>query len=187
MRPAFEETVMMTEESPGAGADYAADVAFPPFDPTYFASQLFWFAISFALLYMLLSRFVLPLIGGAIEERRDRIADNLDAAAQMKAQADETVKAYEKELADARARAQSVAAEAKAEADKEIADATREADAELDARLAEGEARIHEMREKALKEVRSIAAGAAASVAERLAGLEISDADAKKAVDAVKG
>jgi len=177
----------MAQESPGAGAEYAAEAAFPPFDPTYFASQLFWFAISFVLLYVLLSRFVLPRIGGAIEERRDRIADNLDAAAEMKAQADETETAYEKELADARARAQSVAAEAKAEADKEIAEATREADAELDAKLAEGEARIREMREKALGEVRTIAAGAAAAAAEHLAGLEISEADAEKAVEAVKG
>ena len=177
----------MAQASSGTGAEYAAEAAFPPFDPTYFASQLFWFAISFVLLYVLLSRFVLPRIGGAIEERRDRIADNLDAAAEMRDQADETVKAYEKELADARARAQSVAAEAKAEADKEIAEATREADAELDAKLAEGEERIRKMREKALGEVRSIAAGAAASAAEQLAGLEISEADAEKAVDAVKG
>lgn len=178
---------MMADESTGAGAEYAAEAAFPPFDPTYFASQLFWFAISFVLLYVLLSRFVLPRIGGAIEERRDRIADNLDAAADLKAQADETEQAYQKALSDARARAQAVAADAKAEADKEIAEATREADAELDARLAEGEARIRDMREKALGEVRSIAAGAAASVAERLAGLEISESDAAKAVDGVKG
>lgn len=178
---------MVAEDPHGAGADYAAEAAFPPFDPTYFASQLFWFAISFVLLYVLLSRFVLPRIGGAIEERRDRIADNLDAAADMNAQADETVAAYEKALADARARAQSFAAEAKAEADKDIAEATREADAELDAKLAEGEARIRDMREKALAEVRTIAAGAAAAAAQHLAGLEISDADAEKAVDAVKG
>lgn len=178
---------MLTEEPSGTGADYAAEAAFPPFDPTYFASQLFWFAISFALLYVLLSRFVLPRIGGAIEERRDRIADNLDAAASMKAQADETVKAYQTELAEARARAQAVAAQAKAEADKEIAEATREADAELDAKLAEGEERIRKMREKAVGEVRSIAADAAAAVADRLAGLEVSEADAGKAVDAVRG
>jgi len=165
------------------GADYVAEAAFPPFDPTYFASQLFWLAISFALLYLLLSRFVLPRIGGAIEERRDRIADNLDAAADMKAQADETVKAYEKELADARARASAVAAEAKADADKEIAEATREADEELDAKLAESEQRIQKSREQALAQVRTIAAEAAAAAAERLGGLDISESEAESAVD----
>lgn len=173
----------MTAPQTPASADYAAEAAFPPFDPTYFASQLFWLAISFALLYLLLSRFVLPRIGGAIEERRDRIADNLDAAADMKAQADETVKAYEKELADARARASAFAAEAKADADKDIAEATRKADAELDAKLEESDQRIKESRDKALAEVRTIAAGAASAVASHLAGLDVSEADAENAVD----
>lgn len=163
-----------------------AQAAFPPFDPTYFASQLFWLAISFVVLYFLLSRFILPRIGGAIEERRDRIADDLDAAASMRDQANETVRAYEKSLADARARAQSVAAAAKAEADAEIAEAVREADARLDAQQAESEARIREARDAALKEVRSIAAGAAAAITDHLAGLDVSAADAEKAVDAVR-
>jgi len=177
---------VIVQDYHGEGADYAAEAAFPPFDPTYFASQLFWLAISFTLLYFILSRFILPRIGGAIEERKDRIADNLDAAAQMKAQADETVEAYEKELADARARAQAVAAEARAEVDKDIAEATREADAELDAKLAESETRIQAARETALSEVRTIASEAAAAAAEHLGGLEVSAADAEKAVDAAR-
>jgi F-type H+-transporting ATPase subunit b len=177
----------MALDSTTQGAEYAADAAFPPFDPTYFASQLFWLAISFALLYFVLSRFILPRIGGAIEERNDKIADNLDTAAQMKAQADETVEAYEKELAEARARAQAVAAEAKAEVDKEIAEATREADAELEAKLADSETRIQAARDAALAEVRTIASDAAAAAAEHLGGLDVSEADAAKAVDAARG
>ena len=177
---------MIEQDYHGEGAEYAAEAAFPPFDPTYFASQLFWLAISFTLLYFVLSRFILPRIGGAIEERRDRIADNLDAAAQMKAQADETVDAYEKELAEARARAQAVAAEARADVDKDIAEATREADAQLDAKLADSETRIQAAREAALLEVRAIASEAAAAAAEHLGGLDVSAADAEKAVDAAR-
>lgn len=165
-----------------ADAAYAGEAAFPPFDPTYFASQLFWLAITFGVLYVLLSRWVLPRIGGAIEERRDRIADDLDAAAQMKSQGDDAVKAYERSLADARAKAQSVAAEAKADADKKIGEEMKRVDAELEAEQDEAEARIREMRENALTELDSIAAGAAAAVAEQLAGLEVSDDDAAKAV-----
>jgi len=169
-----------------AHAAHGAEAAFPPFDPTYFASQLFWLAISFFVLYVLLSRFVLPRIGSAIEDRRDRIADDLDTAAQLKAQADETVRTYEKSLADARAKAHSVAAEAKATADAEIAEAIRQADADLEAKLEQSEVRIREARDTALGEVRSIAAGAAAVAVEHLAGLEVSEDDAAKAVDAVK-
>ena len=148
-----------------AGYETAADVSsgvdFPPLDPTYFPSQLFWLAITFIVLYVLLSRWVLPRIGGAIEERRDRIADDLDAAAQMKSQGDEAVKTYQKNLADARARAKSVAAEAKADADKQIAEEMKKVDEELEAEQNEAENRIREMREKALGELDAIAAGTA--------------------------
>jgi F-type H+-transporting ATPase subunit b len=179
----------MAPDPHSESGDYAAEAAgvFPPFDPTYFASQLFWLAISFAVLYILLSRLVLPRIGGVIEERKDKIADDLDAAAQLKAQADETVAAYEKELTEARARGSKTAAEAKAEADAEIAEAIAEADRELDQKLTDSEHRIAELRAEALAQVRSIASDTAIAVAEHIAGLDVDAAAADKAVDKVRG
>lgn len=168
------------------GAGYAAEAAFPPFDPTYFASQLFWLAISFAILYFLLSRWLLPRIGSAIEERKDRIADDLDAAAGLKLQADEAVKAYEKSLADARAKAQAVGAEARAEAERQSADEIARMEAELEGRQAEAEARITSARNAALAEVRNVAADVAGAVTEHLAGLTVKRDEAEIAVDAVR-
>jgi F-type H+-transporting ATPase subunit b len=159
--------------------------AFPPFDPTYFASQIFWLVISFGALYFLMSRWILPRIGGVIEERRDRIADDLDVAQQVKSDAEETRAAYEKSLADARARAHALAAEAKAEVDREIAEETAEVDAEIAAKSEEAEKALAEARTKALAEVRNIAAGSAADAANRLAALSVSEADAAKAIAAM--
>ncbi|WP_421785839.1 F0F1 ATP synthase subunit B' [Hyphobacterium sp.] len=159
--------------------------AFPPFDPTYFASQVFWLVISFAALYFLMSRWILPRIGGVIEERRDRIADDLDVAQQIKSDAEETRAAYEKSLADARARAHALAAEAKAEVDREIAEETAEVDAEIAAKSEEAEKALAEARARALAEVRNIAASSAAEAANALAGLSVNEADAAKAIAAM--
>jgi len=171
-----------TEAAEAAG--YAAETVFPPFDASTFPSQLFWLAVTFFALYFVLSRWLLPRIGSAIEERRDRVADDLDAAAQMRAQADETAKAYEKALADARAKASTLAAEAKAEMDKVIEDETRSATAAAEAKQAEAEARISEAKAKAIENVRVIASEAAAAAAGRLGGLDVSEDDARKAVEA---
>ncbi|MFC4724919.1 F0F1 ATP synthase subunit B [Glycocaulis abyssi] len=177
----------MAQPSPPAGYEDAAAGVFPPFDPTYFASQLFWLAISFAVLYFLLSRWLLPRIGSTIEERKDRIADDLDAAASLKTQADDAVKAYEKSLADARAKAQAVGAEARAEAEREAAAETASMEAELDQRQSDAEARIAKARNAALSEVRNVAADVASTVTEHLAGLKVKREDAESAVDAVRG
>ena len=47
--------------------------AFPPFDAQTFASQLFWFALAFIALYLLMSRVALPRVGSILEARRQRI------------------------------------------------------------------------------------------------------------------
>lgn len=177
------ETIV--ELAPGAdeAAGYGEESGvFPPFDPTYFASQLFWLAIFFVLFYLLMSRWILPRIGSIIEERRDRVADDLDTAQQLKAQADETRAAYEKSLADARAKAHSLAVETKAKVSAEIAAETEALEAEIAARTVESEKALDKARKKALGEVRGIAATTAAQIAETLSGVTVSEAEAEAAL-----
>ncbi len=161
----------------------AADAVFPPFDPTYFASQLFWLAIFFVILYVALDRFILPKIKTTIEDRRDRIADDLDAAANAKADAEAAGEAYEKALAEARTKAHVIAADTRKALDAEIAKETAEVEAELSAKQDASEAAIRKAKDKAFAEVRGIATSATAAVVEALAGVEVSEADAGKAVD----
>ncbi len=76
-----------------------------------FVPQLVWLVIVFGYLYVMMSRVALPRIATVLEERRDRIADDLDQAEQFKRQTDEAIEAYEKALAEARAKAHEVAQE----------------------------------------------------------------------------
>ena len=66
---------------------------FPPFDATTFASQLLWFAITFALLYYLMAKVALPRIGSILEGRRDRIAADLDQAERLKGESEDAAAA----------------------------------------------------------------------------------------------
>jgi len=164
------------------GGEHDASGAFPPFDPTHFASQIFWLLISFGALYFLMSRWILPRIGGIIEERRDRIEDDLDTARQISSEADETRSAYEQALADARARAHSLAADAKDAMDVEIAAETAEVDAAISAKSDEAEKTLSQARTKALAEVRNIAATTAAELANQIGGLSVTENDADAAI-----
>jgi len=158
---------------------------FPPFNPATFASQLFWLVIAFVLLYVLMAKVALPRVGGIIENRQKRIADDVAEAGQLKQQSDEAVAAYEKALADARARAQAIANEMR---DKQAAAADaahKTLEGELNVKLAEAEKSIAATKTAAMANVRAIAEDAARAIVERLIGKAPNDKAVAEAVATV--
>lgn len=160
---------------------------FPPFQAETFASQLFWLAITFALLYLLASRVVLPRVGGILDARARRIEDDIAEAQRFQAEAAAANAAYEKALADARARAQALA---NATLEKQAAEAEKKRKAlaqQLDAKLAGAEKAIAATKAAAMTNVRGIAIEAATAIVKRLIGAEPSGQAITAAVsDALK-
>lgn len=169
----------------GAEAEHAEEAAgLPQLDFTTYTSQLFWLAITFGLLYLLLSKVFLPRLSALLEERRDRIADDLDTAAGLRDEASDAGKVLEAALADARARAHAIVARQREKLAAEIDAESREAEAALDARLAEAEATIGERKGEALARVREVAADTAGALVQKLIGVQPSEAEVAGAVDA---
>lgn len=154
----------------------------PQFDPSTFASQLFWLAVTFVLLYIVVSRFAIPRLGEVLEQRQKTVDDDLDRAQQLKTETEEAIATYEKALADARAKAHAVLRETQDQISKAADTRNREVAEKLAAKIKEGETRIAAARDDALTQVKEIAAGAAVAVAQKLAGLSIDEATAQAAI-----
>src|SRR5208337_4083424 len=156
---------------------------FPPFDASTFPSQLLWFVIAFGFLYWFMSKRALPAIGKVIEDRKARIARDLDDATAMQQKADAAAAAHEKTLAEARAKAQSMAQAARDRLAAE-SDAKRKAlEDELAAKLAASERQIEATRAQAMTNVSGIAREAAGAIVERLGGRPADPAAIAAAVD----
>ena len=109
-------------------------------DATTFPSQIFWLVIFFALLYLLMSRLALPKMAAVLDKRHKTIEGDLAKASALKNETEAAVQAYEKALADARAKAQGIAAETRAKMTAEM-DAERAAlEKKIGAKTAEAEA-----------------------------------------------
>lgn len=155
----------------------------PQLDFATYVPQLIWLVITFGLLYLLMSRVALPRIGTVIEERRDRIADDLDKAAELKRQTEETIEAYEEALAEARAKAHAIAQETRDKLTAETEEHRQKLEAELDKRLEEAESRITATKEAAMQNVRGISVDLAGAIVERLVGEGVDGSAAEAAVD----
>ncbi|HEY6701860.1 MAG TPA: F0F1 ATP synthase subunit B [Pseudolabrys sp.] len=153
---------------------------FPPFDSHTFASQLVWLAITFVLLYLLMAKIALPRVGGIIAERQKRIDDDLVQANSFKTQSDAALAAYEKALADARNRAQSIANDMREKQSAEADSVRKKLEGQLNVKLAEAEKAITTTKQAAMANVHGIATDAAKAIVERLIG----KAPADTAIDA---
>ena len=77
----------------------------PQFDLSTFPTQLVWLVIAFVLLYVLMARVALPRIGQVLEERQEKIDDNLDTAEKLRAETEADSESYEAALVQAREQA----------------------------------------------------------------------------------
>ncbi|MGE0421114.1 MAG: F0F1 ATP synthase subunit B' [Reyranellaceae bacterium] len=142
----------------------------PQFNPNTMPSQIFWLIVCFAVFYVIISRVVVPMLGGTIDARAAKIQGDLDAAARARDEAKAALAQYEKSIADARAEAQA----ANRAASDAAAAATNARLAEVGQRIggeiAAAETRITEAREAAMGNVRSMAVEVAQAAYGKLVG-----------------
>jgi len=159
----------------------------PQLDFSTYPSQIFWLAITFGALYLIIVRMALPAIGGAIEHRRSRIADDLDAARRFKADAEKALADYETKMAESRARAQALVQEQKAKITAELEAARTRVETELAEKIAEAEAKVRASKEEAIRELNGVIGDLAGEIVTRLTGEKAAPAEVKRAVEKVLG
>ncbi|HJR56712.1 MAG TPA: hypothetical protein VJ798_09050 [Rhizomicrobium sp.] len=165
-------------------AGHQASAGFPPFDTTTFPSQLFWLAVFFTILFVMLWKVSGPRIKNAIAERRTAINSAIEAATKAREEADAASAAYEVALKSARAKSQGLAEETRQGINTEIAKAKADAEAQAASAMAAADARIDASRNAAKGHVADAARDAAIAIVARLTGETVSPDEAQKAVKA---
>ncbi len=168
------------------GHDSGGHSNFPPFESGTFPSQLLWLAITFGALYYFMAKRALPKVGAVIQERKARIAKDIDDATAMQQRADAAAAAHQKALNEARAKAQGLAQAARDQLAAESEAKRKALDAELAAKFAAAESQIATRRAEAMSNVATIAREAAGAIVERLIGRPAQAEAIAAAVDSVK-
>jgi F-type H+-transporting ATPase subunit b len=167
-----------------AGTEVPHGAGFPPFKTETYPGQLFWLAITFTVLLVVMWRIVGPRIAAAIGERKGRIDGDLAAADKHRKDAEAALASYQSALAEARARAHKAAEENRKLVAEEVEKAEAAAEVEAKQATAQAETRIAAMRQEAAKHVTIAAQDAAVAIVARLIGAPVSPEEAAAAVKA---
>jgi F-type H+-transporting ATPase subunit b len=145
-----------------------------------YASQLFWLVIFFGALFVIVGLGMVPKVQATIDSRDEKIAADLKAAEEARGAADALEEVYRTGIDKGRTEAGKLAAEAKADAARATEKSIAKADKAIAAKVDKAAAKIAEARTAALSQIEGVAAEAAQSMVERVAGLSV-DSDAARA------
>jgi F-type H+-transporting ATPase subunit b len=159
----------------------ASGPGMPQLDFSTWGNQIFWLVITLVVIYLILSRVALPRIASVLAERQGTITNDIAAAEDLKAKAQDAEAVYDKALIDARAEAGRIVAETKAGIQADLDKAIATADTKIAAKAAEGEKVIAEIRAGALDNVKVVAKDTAKEIVAAMGG----KADAKSITAAV--
>jgi F-type H+-transporting ATPase subunit b len=160
----------------------APKAGMPQLDVATWPSQLFWLAVTFIVLYIVISRVAIPRTGGAIEKRKSTIEGDLAGAQKLKAETTKAALAYESALAEARAKANAIAQDNRNRLTVELDAEKAKLDEALGGKIAEAEKTIAAAKAKALDDVQALAADIATSIVGELTGAKLSKTEVADAV-----
>lgn len=170
------------EDGPAHDEEEGAGGGMPQLDSSTYASQILWLILTFSLLYYLLKTKALPRVADILEARQERISNDLDKAANLRAEAESAAEEYAKVVADAQAKASEAIKATRDKVTADIAERGAALDKKLAEKIANAEAAIDAARQSALAELDTVAVSAAQAATQQLIGVEVSAAEAEAAL-----
>jgi len=148
----------------------------PQFDTSSFASQIFWLAITFIIMYLALAKIFLPRLSKVMDDRQLTIKSDLNMADRLSQDVEKTRAAYEQQLEKAHAQSRATLTKIEEELrDKAVADSAAFKE-KSDQQAATIEAKAQKAKDALKDDLNDIAQTLTANVVEKLSLLKISDA-----------
>ena len=160
----------------------AAEAGMPQLDPTYWASQAFWLILIFTLLYLTLSKIFIPKIKESIDDRENKIKDDLDEAQKLKLIAEEKLKEYETTIENAKKEVLKVIFDSKNQLSSEIQSKKKGIEKEIEKELKNAEKEIEILKRDSLTNISIISEEMASKVVEQVSGEPLNQSSVKAAV-----
>ena len=147
----------------------------PQLNPEFWVSQIFWLTLTFGILYILLSKLILPKISKNLEIRKTQILENIEAAENHRKESDKKIKEYDKIVQDGKIEAKNYFNQARKKILKDINLKKENLDKELDEEIKKAEIEIQELKNKAPEKINKIAIETSTDLIQKIIGVEVNN------------
>ena len=164
---------------------FAAEAGMPQLDPKYWASQGFWLILVFTILYISIAKFYLPKIKNNLDNRENRIKDDLEDANKFKELSESKLKEYEKILENAKKEVIKIHIESKNTLDKDIKTKKETIEKEIEKEILKAQKEISDLKKNSITDIQKISENIASNIIESISGDKLNENSIKAAVEDV--
>ena len=162
---------------------FAAEAGMPQLDPTYWASQAFWLILVFSVLYISISKFYLPKIKDNLENRENKIKEDLENASKFKEESEIKLKEYDKILESAKKEVSIIHFESKNILKKNIEEKKRDIEQQIEKDFAKTQKEIIDLKKNSLATIQNISENIASNIIENISGDKLNESSIKATVE----
>ena len=164
---------------------FAAGAGMPQLDPKYWASQAFWLILIFSILYISIAKFYLPKIKNNLDNRENKIKEDLETANKFNNLSETKLKEYEKIIENAKKEVIKVYLESKNKLDKDIQAKKGTMEKEIENEIGKAQKEIYELKKNSVSDIQNISRDIASNIIENISGDKLNESSITAAVEDV--
>ena len=147
----------------------------PQLNPEFWISQIFWLILTFGILYVVLSKLILPKISSNLELRKSQIQENIEAAEKQRKDSESKLKEYEEIIIKSKSEAKVIFKETREKTIKDINSKREVLEKQIDEEISKAEKEINELKKAAPEKINQIAIETSSEILKNLMGAEINN------------
>jgi len=147
----------------------------PQLNPEFWVSQIFWLTLTFGILYILLSKLILPKISKNLEIRKSQILENIETAEKQRKESEQKIKEYDKIINDSKIEAKNYFNQNRAKILKDIDIKKKDLENQINTEINKAEIEIQDFKNKTPEKINKIAIETSADLINQLIGIKINN------------
>ena len=155
----------------------------PQLNPEFWVSQIFWLILTFGILYIVLSKFILPKISGNLELRKSQIQENIEAAEKQREESESKLKEYEDIILKSKFEAINIFKETREKVLKDINAKKETLENQINEEVKKAEREINDLKKTAPEKINKIAVETSSEILKKLMGAEVNNSSISAIVD----
>ena len=164
---------------------FAAEAGMPQLDPTYWAAQAFWLILVFSILYISIARFYLPKIKKNLDDRENKIKEDLDEANRIKNLSEKKLEEYDLTLENSKKEVIKILLDSKNKLDKDIQNKKEIMEKEIEIEITKAQKEIVDLKKNSINSINNISEQVTSDIIEKMSGDKLNDSSIKATVEEV--